>query len=405
MTISGSIDHYITSSMANEMFVNAYNFFNSAGASALGITRIAYNHGAGGSGMGFHDSGSPAGDNAWALFRFGNAQIPFYILVQYTQTATLGTSPGNPATNNLNSGRAYGYAYQIAQRIDGGSPWNGSTLNNGADTKGTPVWTAGGSTMAVYPIVNSKILGFQTASASTSIDYMRSFFNVTSSSCRLHLFADEDNVMMLARPGLTGSTSTYHVHYFGRMNTTTQSYAQPRMDCPYVYYSSYNIFSDPAIRYWSGASIRTPGDVYGSLTGDDPYDGGALLHSSSLGVGRIIFDFPTRLKLERFKLNYNFIPPRKDVVPLTVWFMNHHYFTGNHFGISLAGTTNRFLRLIGDAAEHDVASDFGTAVVGPNAVGSYILAGAAKFIRQNIAIPWGGSSAPGVNSTRTGIQF
>lgn len=398
--------------MANNMFVTAYNFLNN-NTGTIGICRFAYNTGSSpGVGMGYDGDADQAGDNAWAMFGFMSASVPFYLLIQYTQTQSLGNTGsagsqgGFPALNLLNSGKAYGYAFQIAQRSDGGNPWNGTTASNGNDVKGNPVWISGSaSIVGVHPPVNTRICGVTTASIYTSSHYMRSFFDVASSSCRLHLMADEENIIMLARPGSTGSSSTYHIHYFGKLQTMTQSFARPRWEVPYVYFSTYNTFGDPSIKYWAGNPnpLRTFGDLFGG-DGNGTNDGGALYHSASLGMGRLLFDIPVRHRLWWFNLNYNFIPPRRDAIPLNVWFSNNAYFTGTGYGISFAGTTSRFLRLIGDVSEHDVDNNYEFATVGRAGTGFYFY-NQTRFVRQSIAIPWGGAIIPGTSTSRTGVQF
>lgn len=464
MTIYGSVDHMVSgvnAPLSNNTFVAAYNFLLSM-SSSLGIQRIAYNVGSGGLGMSYAGEGAAAGDNAWAVFKFANAQIPFYIIIQWSSQSSIGYpsyAAGTPAINHLNiprglyggavsfsqddyRGRGFGFVYQFAQLLNGGNPWNGTTLDNGADTKGDPVWVSGATEMVVFPNVNNpRISGYPSIPYHTSTNYMRSLYfsvgasiTVTTDGANRPLYvynynptffnivADEENVLFW------GGTSTgSNVHYYGRMSTHTQSFAQPKFDLPYMYFSSYAVTTDPAVKYWSPLSSPASnlGDYYGAIArsssvtwggggdppsytiiqgGDDSLEGGALFHSSSLGVCRLYFDTTCRHKLRWFYLNYNFVPPRYDTYPLNVWAANNQYFTGNYYGFSFLGTTSPFLRMIGRAANGDVDSAYRTCVVG-NTGGTYTYAG-NTLVTQNLAFPWGGGVVPlDTSYGRAGVQF
>ncbi len=193
--------------MSNEMFVTLFNFFSSATAQSLGIQRRAYFQGGqsqnlcypmlefmtasqwAGTGTGYWDQANPMGNHAWAAFEFTLGSPSFWIFMQWGATtgATGGGSGeqgyftsqafglsgsggqasgslGNPyASDASNIGghtaltvaghtRLAGCGISVAFMNDGSSPWNGTINNNGADTKGAPLWKA--SAMA-FPRANN----------------------------------------------------------------------------------------------------------------------------------------------------------------------------------------------------------------------------------------------------------
>src|SRR5574343_169289 len=163
MTVHGSIEHLITTSygtteqIAKAIFVNIYNFLNSANAQSIGIQLVANFYGNEASGFGFPGGANVVGNNAWACFAFTSATVPFYILIQMTGDENIGTLGGAPAMYNSSTTVKYVMAFSFAQRLDGGNPWNGGTAKNGADAKGTLVWNAGASTLFLSPRSNDSI--------------------------------------------------------------------------------------------------------------------------------------------------------------------------------------------------------------------------------------------------------
>lgn len=439
MAIIGSIDHYITSSIfsvnfgdyitvtgstyANNMFVVAYNFLNN-NTGTLGIERIAYNFGDNGTGMNFYGESDACGENVWACFRFASADVPFYVLIQSTMQHNLGTNSGNTAQNGLVTKYWYQplpdtfayeifksiFCYQFAQRGDGGNCWNGTTNNDGTDTKGDPVWISGSSGLGVYPLVNNFITGVITGTLSKN--YMRSFFNIKTDSSddpylsvflgshiTFNLLADENNFLMF------GNYASFKnkIHYFGKLNILTQSYSNVYMECPYFYLSNYHddiLIKNSLLDYFdinnliTNNSLKTQGTIYGSLNGIDNQDGGALAHSSFNGAYGIYFDMPSRHRSNSFYLNYNFNPPRLDTIPLDVWIDN---------GGTYAGKTNNFLRLVGGNSDrYDVTDDMQYTIIDDNQYGGVSI---NNIVYQNLLVPWGGGILPGTSTSRSGVQF
>ena len=135
-----------------EHYVAWVNFFRHCETNGL-CTVVASQYGSGGTGEDFHDQANPAGENAFTYAEWDAGTLRFGVLVQWADASNFGSSPGNPAL--LSDTTFDGVGLQMAFREDGTSPWSGTTNDNGADSKGTPVWTPGTSTVHVFPRSNN----------------------------------------------------------------------------------------------------------------------------------------------------------------------------------------------------------------------------------------------------------
>jgi hypothetical protein len=217
MTVSGVIN--IVNTVANaydlDLFISIYNYLISAQAVAKGVSLIASCKGAGSSGTGFdyYGTANAVGNNTWAVFLFGNATIPFYVLLQTANyNVAIGVSPGAP-------GAAYvaGLCIQVALRPDGSSPWAGSTNANGTDTKGTPVWTENSSGLCVFPRQNS-----YGGSYSTSKQYLQSLTTSTSTSGYRSHFVIDENTIWFSSDSFVFSVGAFQSNfYFGKYTPFT----------------------------------------------------------------------------------------------------------------------------------------------------------------------------------------
>lgn len=280
MTLAASIEHRYTSRRVyQEAFVNLYNFLSST-CSPLGVQLIANNSGSNGTGMGFHDSTLSASNNAWACFKFASATNPFYTLIQYTEGVNFGTAPGSPGLADGAAGQ-YRIAVSVAMRSGTTSPWNGSTASNGADTKGTPVWISGSSSLFVFPR-SCNPTGSHNNSKENMMTFFRStnysqvdLFNMTTeggTGAVTHYFANENNFIFMADPGALGNYSTI---YFGKY--VSRSDIVPEF--PYV-----------CLGWYTDSTDRSPmgylvdyGNTAGTLTSTG-FSGGIIHPSSSNGV-------------------------------------------------------------------------------------------------------------------------
>lgn len=210
--IAGSVDHVtsyadagsIATNINQIMYVNMFKFLNGP-CTASNITQlVAYLSGnlGSGSGIGYWDTpGNVTGENAFAVFKFpsgssynGRRKYDFYLMIQWAGTSGFGVLSGSqgflssaslPGTSNVNR---YGIAIAGAWMPDGTSPWNGTTLANGQDRKGNPVWKSGS-----INIIRSNNPG---NSHGVTKDNMIRMFGSTSTSTELyyhHFVADNDS--------------------------------------------------------------------------------------------------------------------------------------------------------------------------------------------------------------------
>lgn len=250
-------------------FVTLYNFLNGSVCQALGIVRRAYNFGSSsevisagfqfvtspGTGMNYFDQPAAAGNNAWALFEFTQATPKFWVLIQFAaeyvayNINTFGNAPGAPARNqSFNGNLSYPYvrgpalAVAVGFRKNGASPWSGTTNNNGADTKSSPVWASGS---VAFPRPNQfggsghtgtegdTGSGFFLSDASGMMTVREAFVATNTAqeigqiwgsgdsvfdsySGLMHIIVKEDTLLILSDNKGYGN---YNVFYFGRYQT------------------------------------------------------------------------------------------------------------------------------------------------------------------------------------------
>lgn len=203
-TLVGVVDCYHTVNAANgnkNTFVNLYTFMQRH-VTVGNATLHASNYGNGASGFDYHDGANPAGENAWAVFKFlasasSIRTTDFYVLIQWATNSSFGASPGNPGSIENATGDGVGII--MAYREDNGDPWNGTTNANGADTKGTPVWT--GTGLHVLTKYN------ETGARSTNKEDLVQLWDLgAASSTRVHMCGDADG-MWFAYDGAFGSTA------------------------------------------------------------------------------------------------------------------------------------------------------------------------------------------------------
>lgn len=242
MAVHGIADIYCnpasTNNGFNEIYVSLTRFMTSSYAAACGIQRIAYSTGSSagngaavGNGEGYWNSGNRAGQNAFSVYRFMSASVPFNILIQYVdsgQSVTWGTLPGNPAV--LGNGST-GLGFAAAGKADGTNAWAGTTGSIGRDTKASVVWASGSSTLYVFGRGNT---GGGTYAANKQLtDQMVTIYNGSTftAQTRCHLIVDENNFCFLSYyPGGTQYSMTYFGKYTPRSGTTATF--------PYVYLNS-----------------------------------------------------------------------------------------------------------------------------------------------------------------------
>jgi hypothetical protein len=180
-------------------YVSLEAFIRFCVASGL-CSMVASNNGSGAaSGQGnidYHDGANPAGENAWNLSVWDQgAGQPFYILIQWADADTFGAAPGNPGLLRSGSGTD-GIGIAMAVRDGGGNPWNGTSNDDGSDTKGATVWT--GADVRVFPRSNAT-----GGNDVTNKENMAEFidFDASSPQGRSHFCADENCLYLVSDDG------------------------------------------------------------------------------------------------------------------------------------------------------------------------------------------------------------
>jgi len=192
------------------------------------MTRIAYNVGSGGTGTDMWDGANPWGNHCWAVWQWGTSAArayPIYVLMQCESgggatNQAIGIAPGDPASHNGSStGTSYSHL-TIAFAIGVGgdeNPWNGTTNDDGTDTKGGSaampvgndgngaVWripAAGGTNLLCYPRSNS---AGGTYNPGNMRDLLPAVNDANPAATRFHIIMDDDNLFLLS----SGSATRY----------------------------------------------------------------------------------------------------------------------------------------------------------------------------------------------------
>lgn len=199
----GWVDRVANETASNNInqviFTFLYQFLNGPMRSSSYSELVALQYGLSGTGTDFFDENSPFGENAFAVFRIlsganaggnSNRAQDYYVLIQWADTQTFGTSPGDPGEAG-GSVSNDGIAIACAWRDDGNSPWGGSTNADGTDSKSTPVWVSGSSTVRVFPMANNPG-GDDNATKAQCASWHDS--TTTSVPYRCHFLADRDNI-------------------------------------------------------------------------------------------------------------------------------------------------------------------------------------------------------------------
>lgn len=372
--VVGSIDHkmgdgIVTSPQRNqELFKVLYDFLAVTMAGAGHCALVASNYGSGGTGTDFHDGANPFGENAWAVFNFPNSlPTPFHLLIQWADAASFGAAPGAPGLCN-GSPSTDGVGCMVALREDGASPWGGTTGSPGSDTKGTPVWTAGGSTLHVLARSNAPGLpagAFATNKENTHLieDYSTNAIN------RLHMVGDADGIMLVVG---TTNAGAYKGYYMGRYELR----AGLSLPHPYVM-----IPTATSVPWVVGAS-----NIYGNIAGSYGSQGG-LLGRAGDGVRSFTLE--------------NSAP----------WFDSSYQPNGVPSPSELdAGKWALFQRevvsgLVGFLPEALVSAVYGVAFHETNAANTRAYMGTVAAAAIKFSIPWDGGAPPGTVGVRTGRQF
>ncbi len=373
--------------MQQECFKVTFDFFEQMVVAGY-ATRIALQYGAtddpetgGGSGTNFWDEGTSFGENAFAVYRMdgltsGNTQsarngtdlpdFDYYVLIQWADGASFGASPGNPGL--LDAGTLDGVAIAIAVREDGGNPWNGTTNNNGADTKGSAVWTAGASVLHVMPISNTYTGGSHT----TNKENMRKVFDfLGSEGSRVSFIGTADSFIILSDPSGQGE---YTASYFGIY--------EPRPGLsPSLPLCA--ISTVTALPWADGTSTS-----WGTTTGDNSNEGAVLGALLTDLMGPVSLGQEVVGVLDAFaQPNTQFDPPKYDTFPIRV----------------IQRGTGR-IGYVGDLEPGLVQVTYEAPTNGVSPSGDWAYFG-DTYQAIHLAVAWGGGAAPASNTGRSGRTF
>lgn len=402
---------------ANELFVSLFNAMSTDEAKVFGIERVAYNTGSLGIGMGYWDSSTPCGENAWAVFMFKSASAPFHVHFQVSGNDVFG-SGSYPAS--MSSGPQNGVGFSFALRADRTSPWAGTVKNQGRDDKGPgTVWLLTGS--SIFPRLNSTLGQFQTSSKAmiqlVSADALASdpaylaypTPNATwAKHARAHFLFNQENFLATVDVNANGTSNFV---YFGQYDSVHESYLER---LPYVCLASnaYEVncrdgnylgyFTGPAYVYGQTKTNFLPGN-----SGGEPrsFLNGGIADSSTQMVAGVATDVPSILNRGTFGANSNLWFPAPEghftLYNIPLWAIE-----GSGSGPSGNDATLKrgewYLK--GEATFIKFVNNItSNALLGS---GSFLTFGPAAKNVLKLAMPWmPGDPGPGNNLTREGRKF
>jgi hypothetical protein len=376
MPICGVIDCKASTTVdpqTQEQFKMLFNFFERMVAVG-NCTRIALQYGAGGTGTGWYNEATPFGPNAFAVYEFSAASPKFTVMFQFGSysTGAFGNSPGNPGVL-LASYYGGGLGIIMAARADGTSPWAGTTLNNGADTKGATVWTPGSSTLYV---LNRSCSTIATAGSYSTNKQLCTMFCVgyISTRSRLHCVGNSTGFVLLTSSNDSGGydmvAGGVYIPRTGLVGTHTMPLVQ-------FGYTSSGVGPHFAL-----------GSLFGLATGAGNYDGGIVGRSSDL-VGEVYAGAAyTDFQNATLQPNQQPTATELDLAPyiLAYGHPSRYGYVGNFDTDLLAYCYN--------------VSNHQTNNAATRAYMAWSTQAAGKY-----AIPWDGGPAPGTLTTREGRTF
>lgn len=441
--------------LSTTFFVSLYKFLISSQAQSLGIVRRAYNKGTSTSvslqysaslGMDYWDERAPIGNHAWAVFEFTQAYPKFWVLLQLgvsTQVAadaTGGTAyndengfgntfPGFPgklllpwAPGSTNTGAITdstnhsGVGISIAMERNGNSPWRGTTNDDGADTKGNPVWSDvmvwprtanSGGVGAVnkhhmfglyYDLACWKGIGGSSQTRGAPQLSIETFFThqelkYDSHDSVFHMFVDKDQILVLND---SMNIHNHSIFYFGRYEPFMSS-----THAPYVCLYKNLMFNDN-----STVLTVNSNQVYGSrdlgwnsTAGEDQALNNSMLHHGGIidpATGNVIgasLGLHATLSSSNpfFESSMNSVKPKVTNVPKVhnpIVYINE--FPGRRSPV-------------GEITFFKMASNVRSNVTFAGRLSASF--GTSQFNSPKVIVPWHTGSYPGQFLTRSGTIF
>ena len=364
------------SNVQNERYVALVDFLLSPQAASLGINQIASYYGVGGTGHGYWDQSPHVGEGAFTVWEFSAASTPFYMLLSYNSTGN--TQQGNSTPCSMDNQTGYiGLYASFAMRVDGTNPWNGSININGLDTKGTPVWTAGGSTLLAWPRANS--VG---GSRVTNVEDCVGFTYPGNAWGRHHFMCDENHVLFACSEFGSGADTGYAFMYFGKYNPRNGT--SPA--CPYVMLRSNTSYDGGAMH---GENPPFPPNIsYPELSsyGVVDYNGG-IAHPTdpTQGVRTVRTDYISELGVNQFT-----------PTPQTGKITEMPFYVGMAEGVGYSGYVGYidWVKYAWGMNNQSMTSDKLRAFLGASALQTW-----------KLSVPWDGTTNCGSSNSRAGVIF
>jgi hypothetical protein len=380
-TIRGRIECFnnagiVSSSEGRNAFKNIYEHYNNHPLATL----VALNYG-GGSGTDYHDGGNPWGEgNAFFVFKMAASSLrtwSYYVLFQLAGNSAFGSAPGNPGlcngTTQSTSFMDIGCAVAIGVGGDE-DPWNGTSVGDGTDTKGTPVWVApsGGSAVYVLPRSNNPTGTHATNKENTMEIFDTSIYlRAAVESNRYHIVGDDDHLLILMDEDDNNTYSAFLIDVFS-----------PNPDLTLTH---------PMVMLRDNSLPYNPASNFGSQAGSDAArDGGVIVAGADVAkdpVVGVMGDSPDVLAAANEPNTFK----SSNVFDVLSWQLRGGGTGGEPVGF--LGYTN-FMREAHDMNTHD-----------ENSTRRLVAFGDAVLASRKLVVDWDGTTVPKSGVTKEGVTF
>jgi len=374
-TLCGILDAYVYETVnqqrAFSLFKVMFTFFERM-VTVGNAARVALQYGASGTGTDWMDGANPFGENAFVVYKLLASASDLYVMFQWAYTDSWGASPGNPAKFN-NSTSGDGVAIQMAFREDGGSPWAGTTNNDGSDTKAATVWTAGGSTLHVLDRCCSDTAMGSAGACVTNKENMLMVNTLNYDHNRVTCIGDADFfVIFSSETSSLGSPSNYFMTFGGVYTPRNEmTITNPYLLC--------------AQKTSAVVGLTTAGSAVGTYNSSSYYEGGLLSNIPANKVQTFTMLGFGELHNLTWQPNMQVSGGEFDRLPIVI--------------IASEGSDTG---LIGQVPTDRLSLVYGLPMETTNAAKTIAFFGTTDIDGQQFAIPWDGGDAPGVNvTTRT----
>jgi hypothetical protein len=366
-TIRGSIEHLISATGQNfnvDHFIAAVKFLESHPS----WTSIAsWGRGATGAPSTWDYSGGAnvPGSNAWVVFQNTGGAYSWFVMLQFSWSDIF----GNPGTGGEPGDVQSDYynGVQMAFDTSGGTNiWNGTTNNDGTDTKGAVVWVPDGGTVVVHPRSNGSGGTFVTPKEAHA-----QMVAAAGAPGRFQLLADDDYL------------------WWGSDLSNNGSYDSAGYMGPFTPDDGVTMPGPPLLMYQQGGDLSDYGAV-GTLDNSSPTDEGGVIAAVGQDQSRIFkcpmhggwFSTTQQPNAQRSPASHDEI-----AIPLCV---------DDADGSGTFGYLGKIelVKMAFNVPTHDT-----------NGAMTKAFFGSASTATRHWIVDWDGSTVPGTGGTREGIQF